>query len=363
MNGSVDICRTTSGIPPGTANGDISIIDSSGLLTTDHPAVDAPGPSGNDNPGSPHHTYLAWSTDQPGSRPTWPGQRVEELVQELAKLDPSLSDTLASQPSPDPPLGLLDGLIPLAEVWAAMRLTCGEAGEEAAGTSEPGFSHLLPTSQEQTSPENSPSHPVPDCPSAQGLPASNNSIQAKKVELAGLLQKMLQDFRVQEVQLQGAAQEWARHRAALESAVGQACAPRDLERFSRFMADLERVLGLLLLLGSRLARVHSALAQLGQDGDPDEQASLLQRLELLQRQQEDAKELKEHVARRERALREVLARALSAEDLRSYSELLVAKATILAQQRSLDEHVRFLQNQLDALGSDFGHHPLSPRPS
>uniref|UniRef100_A0A8D2DUB3 Shroom family member 1 n=1 Tax=Sciurus vulgaris TaxID=55149 RepID=A0A8D2DUB3_SCIVU len=370
MNGSVGICRPTSCTPPGTANGDISIIDPSGLLTVDHPAVDVLGPSGNGNPGSPHHTSLAWGTGQRGSRPTWPGQRLEELVQELARLDPSLSDTLASQPSPEPPLGLLDGLIPLAEVWATMRPACGEDGEETAGSSDfvPmsyqfSFTQLLPTSQKEIRPENSPSHPVPDRPSAQGLPASNNSIQAKKVELVGLLQKMLQDLHVQEERLQGAAEEWTRRRVALESVVGRVCAPRELERFSRFMADLERVLSLLLLLGSRLARVHCALARVDSDGDPDEQASLLQRLGLLQRQQEDAKELKEHVARRERALREALARALSAEELRSYSELLAGKATILAQQRNLDERVRLLQNQLDTLGSDFSHRPLSPRPS
>ncbi|KAM5168228.1 protein Shroom1 isoform 1-T3 [Callospermophilus lateralis] len=365
MNGSVGIHRPTSYILPGTANGDISIIDTSGLLTTDHPVVDALGPSGNDKLGSPHHTSLAWGTGQPGSKPTWPGQRLEELVQELARLDPSLSDTLTSQPCPEPPLGLLDGLIPLAEVWAAMKPGCGEAGEEGPGTSEPGsyqfnFTQLLPTSQEMTSPENSPSCPVPDCPSAQ---TSNNNVQAKKVELAGLLQEMLQDLHIQEERLQGAAQEWTRRRVALESAVGQACAPRELERFSRFLADLERVLGLLLLLGSRLARVHHALARMGPDGDPDERDSLLQRLGLLQQQQEDAKELKEHVARRERALREVLARALSVEELCSYSELLVGKATILAQQRCLEEHVRLFQNQLDALGSNLGLRPISPRPS
>lgn len=219
---------------------------------------------------------------------------------------------------------------------------------------------------------------------------------------------MLQDLQAKQEQLQGVAQAWALRRAALEAAVGQCCGPRELERFSRFMADLERVLGLLLLLGSRLARVHRALARVGSDGDPDErvkgvraggggepvregmraagcelglgmapsreprahgalswrlQASLLQRLGLLQRQQEDAKELKEHVSRRERALREVLARALPAEDVRSYCTLLADKAAILAQQRSLDERVRLLQDQLDVVRSDLSHRPLSPSPS
>ncbi|XP_023372117.1 protein Shroom1 isoform X2 [Otolemur garnettii] len=336
--GSADVSRPTSCSPSGTANGDVPTIDPTGLRTTDPPAaaesdlrllpVDAPEPS--------HHFALAWATGQPGSRPTWLSQHLEELVQELARLNPSLSDTLAFQPSPEPPLGLLDGLIPLADVWAAMRPACGEAGEEAAGTSQPGsyqfsFTQFPPTSQEEEILKNSATHPVPDQPHGQGFPEPNNSIQAKKERL------------------QEAAQTLARSQAALEVVVNQACEPRELERFSRFMADLERVLGLLLLLGSRLARVRRALAWAGADGDPDERASLLRRLELLQRQQEDAKELKEHVARRERALREVLARALPVEELRAYSALLAGKAAVLAQQRSLDERVRFLQDQLDVL--------------
>ncbi|KAL2778814.1 protein Shroom1 isoform 2, partial [Daubentonia madagascariensis] len=364
VNGSADVSRPTSCSPPGTANGDIPTIYPTGLLTTDPAAAESdlkflPG----DALGPPHHTALGWATGQPGSRPTWPSQRLEELVQELARLDPSLSDTLAFQPIPEPPLGLLDGLIPLAEVWAAMRPACGEAGEEVAGTSEAGsyqfsFTQLLPTSQEETKLENSATHPVPDQPCSQGFPAPNNSVQAKKVELASLLQKMLLDLHTEQERLQGAAQAWARSQTALEAAVSQACAPRELERFSRFMADLERVLGLLLLLSSRLARVRRALAWVGSDGDPDER-----RLGFLQRQQEDTKELKKHVARRERALREVLVRALSAEELRSYSALLAGKAAVLAQQRSLEERVWFLQDQLDTVSSDLGYHPLSPRPA
>ncbi|XP_012506811.1 PREDICTED: protein Shroom1 isoform X2 [Propithecus coquereli] len=369
VNGSADVSRPTSCSPPGTANGDIPAIDPTGQLTTDPLAAAesdllkllpvAPEP--------PRHTALAWTTGQPGSRPTWPSQRLEELVQELARLDPSLCDTLAFQPSPELPLGLLDGLIPLAEVCAAVSTAHGEAGEEAAGTSEPGsyqfsFTQLLPTSQEETRLENPATYPVPDQPSSEGFLAPNNSIQAKKVELAGLLQKMLRDLHAEQERLRGAAQAWARSQAALEAAVSQACTARQLERFSQFMADLERVLGLLLLLASRLARVRRALAWAGSEGDPEERASLLQRLGFLQRQQQDAQQLKEHVARRERDLREVLVRALPVEELRSYGALLAGKAAVLAQQRSLDERVRFLRDQLDAVSSDLGHHPLSPRP-
>uniref|UniRef100_A0A8D0YVZ1 Shroom family member 1 n=1 Tax=Sus scrofa TaxID=9823 RepID=A0A8D0YVZ1_PIG len=378
VNGSESDSRPPCYSPPGTANGDIPTSDT-GLQTTDPPTAaesdplkplpaDVLGPRANDTPRPPDYTALAWGTGQSGSRPVWPSPRLEELVQELARLDPSLSDTLISCPSPEPSLGLLDGLIPLAEIWAAMRPGCEEAEEEAAAASEPRFylpnsTQHLQTSQAETRPENLTAHTVPDQPCDQGLPEPDNSIQAKKVELANLLHKMLRDLQAEQEQLQRKAQAWARCRAALESAVGQACAPQELERFSRFMADLERVLGLLLLLGSRLARVRRALARAGADGDPEEQASLLQRLGLLQRQQEDAKELKQHVARRERALREVLVRALPAEELRTYRALLAGKAAVLAQQRSLDERVRLLQDQLDAVRNDLGRRPPPPRPA
>lgn len=67
------------------------------------------------------------------------------------------------------------------------------------------------------------------------------------------------------------------------------------------------------------------------------------------------------MARRERALREVLVQALPPEELSAYHSLLVGKAAVLAQQRSLDERVRLLQDQLDAVRSDLGPHPLPPR--
>lgn len=69
------------------------------------------------------------------------------------------------------------------------------------------------------------------------------------------------------------------------------------------------------------------------------------------------------MARRERALREVLARALPADELRAYRALLVGKAAVLAQQRSLDERVRLLQDQLDTVRTDLGRRPATLRPA
>lgn len=81
---------------------------------------------------------------------------------------------------------------------------------------------------------------------------------------------MLQNLHAEQERLRGTAADWAQCNGALEAAVSQACTPRELERFRRFMTDLERVLGLLLLLGSRLTRVNLALARAGSNSDPDE---------------------------------------------------------------------------------------------
>lgn len=142
VNCSRDVPRTTDDGTTGTANGDISAGDMPELLPPEPPAAVGsdplkPFPTGSPRDGDsqrPHqqHGALAWAIDRPGSGPTWPNQRLEELAQELARLDPSLSDTLASQPSPEPPLGLLDGLIPVAEIWAAMRSTAGETERQAS---------------------------------------------------------------------------------------------------------------------------------------------------------------------------------------------------------------------------------------
>lgn len=69
------------------------------------------------------------------------------------------------------------------------------------------------------------------------------------------------------------------------------------------------------------------------------------------------------MARREQALRGLLARALPAEELSAYRALLAGKAAVLAQQRSLDERVRLVQDQLDAVRNDLGRHPSTPRPA
>lgn len=62
----------------------------------------------------------------------------------------------------------------------------------------------------------------------------------------------------------------AAHGAALELLVGERCLPVELERYSLFIGDLERVVNLLLCLSARLARVQNALSTVDQHTDAEE---------------------------------------------------------------------------------------------
>lgn len=62
----------------------------------------------------------------------------------------------------------------------------------------------------------------------------------------------------------------AAHGAALELLVQEHCLPVELERYSLFIGDLERVVNLLLCLSARLARVQNALSTVDQHTDAEE---------------------------------------------------------------------------------------------
>lgn len=57
---------------------------------------------------------------------------------------------------------------------------------------------------------------------------------------------------------------------AVEALVRERCTPVELERYSLFIGDLERVVSLLLCLSSRLARVQNALSTVDQHTDEEE---------------------------------------------------------------------------------------------
>lgn len=57
---------------------------------------------------------------------------------------------------------------------------------------------------------------------------------------------------------------------SLELLVRENCLPAELERYTQFIEDLERVISLLLCLSARLARVQNALSTVDENTDPEE---------------------------------------------------------------------------------------------
>ncbi|NXO01846.1 SHRM1 protein, partial [Rhinopomastus cyanomelas] len=127
------------------------------------------------------------------------------------------------------------------------------------------------------------------------------------------------------------------------------CQPSEFERYLMFVGDLEKVVSLLLCLSSRLARVQDALRRGGGSADAEEKQSLNQRLSLLSRQREDAKDLKENLDRRERVVSGILAKYLTEQQLQDYRRFVQVKTSLLIEQKDLEEQIRFLEEQLENL--------------
>ncbi|MGH0149815.1 UNVERIFIED_CONTAM: hypothetical protein FKN15_016089 [Acipenser sinensis] len=142
---------------------------------------------------------------------------------------------------------------------------------------------------------------------------------------------------------------------SVETAIRNSCRPNEYERYTLFIGDLEKVVNLLLCLSSRLARVENALSQVNQDTDPEDKQSLNERHRLLCRQHEDAKDLKENLLRRERVVSEILLKHLSQQQLQDYKHFVKVKASLLIEQRDLDERVRVSEEQLESLQNSIPH--------
>ncbi|NXJ00176.1 SHRM4 protein, partial [Psophia crepitans] len=113
--------------------------------------------------------------------------------------------------------------------------------------------------------------------------------------------------------------------------------------------DLDKVVNLLLSLSGRLARVETALDSLGPHAPAEDKMALQEKQRLLAEQLEDAKELKEHVGRREEVVGAMVARYLPTEHLQDYQHFVKMKSALIAEQRELEEKIKLGQEQLRCL--------------
>ncbi|XP_075619973.1 protein Shroom4 isoform X4 [Balearica regulorum gibbericeps] len=135
------------------------------------------------------------------------------------------------------------------------------------------------------------------------------------------------------------------------------CTPGEFDKYRLFVGDLDKVVNLLLSLSGRLARVETALDSLGPHAPAEDKVALQEKQRLLAEQLEDAKELKEHVGRREEAVGAMVARYLPTEHLQDYQHFVKMKSALIAEQRELEEKIKLGQEQLRCLRESLGQAP------
>ncbi|XP_026184790.1 protein Shroom4 isoform X2 [Mastacembelus armatus] len=140
----------------------------------------------------------------------------------------------------------------------------------------------------------------------------------------------------------------------VESMVVSVCKPNEVDKFSMFIGDLDKVVSLMLSLSGRLLRVEATLDALDPETDHHERLPLLEKKRQLMRQLSEAQDLKDHVDRREQAVSRVLACCFSPEQHRDYSHFVKMKAALLVEQRQLEDKIRLGEEQLRGLRESLG---------
>nr|XP_015219308.1 PREDICTED: protein Shroom2 isoform X2 [Lepisosteus oculatus] len=135
----------------------------------------------------------------------------------------------------------------------------------------------------------------------------------------------------------------------VEALVQRVCKPNEVDKFRMFVGDLDKVVSLLLSLSGRLARVENALDSLDDGAPAEEKRILTEKRKLLIRQHDDAKELKENLDRRERAVFAILASYLDEDSLADYEHFVKMKSALIIEQRKLEDKIKLGEEQLKCL--------------
>nr|XP_023653270.1 protein Shroom4-like isoform X1 [Paramormyrops kingsleyae] len=175
-----------------------------------------------------------------------------------------------------------------------------------------------------------------------------------KKQLMESLRRKLGVLREAQRGLQEEVRANARLGEGVEALVLAVCRPGEVDKFRMLVGDLDKVVSLLLSLSGRLLRVESTLEALGPDAGHHEKLPLQEKKQQLLSQLGEARELKEHVDRREQAVCLVLSRCLTAEQLRDYSHFVKMKAALLVEQRQLEDKIRLGEEQLRGLKESLG---------
>ncbi|XP_068612725.1 protein Shroom2-like [Brachionichthys hirsutus] len=174
-------------------------------------------------------------------------------------------------------------------------------------------------------------------------------LASKKRQLISSLAEKLRVLREARHSLQEDMEDNEALGREVDATVLRRCRPNQLDKFRMFVGDLDKVVSLLLSLSGRLARVENALNSLEGEAPPIEKQTLTEKRELLMRQHEDAKELKENLDRRERLVSGVMEAHLDAESLDDYRHFVKMKSALVIEQRKLEDKMKLGEEQLKCL--------------
>ncbi|XP_013014495.1 protein Shroom4 isoform X2 [Cavia porcellus] len=134
----------------------------------------------------------------------------------------------------------------------------------------------------------------------------------------------------------------------VESNLKAVCKSNEFEKYRLFIGDLDKVVNLLLSLSGRLARVENALNSIDSEAN-QEKLVLIEKKQQLTGQLADAKELKEHVDRREKLVFDMVSRYLPQDQLQDYQHFVKMKSALIIEQRELEEKIKLGEEQLKCL--------------
>lgn len=280
--------------------------------------------------------------EEPEKSPPPEEPRWEELAEEVVAADQSLASVLYPLTNRKTALMLMEQLLsedsPLMEEHYKKKQ---REPDDSSGTVDDVQSPSS-SSSSSSSPEEDPQPPET---------LNKAEVTEKKRQLMSRIEQRLRGLEEGRGPLRAEVEENRLQGQAVEALVQQRCQAAELQRYTLFIGDLERVVSLLLCLSARLARVQNALSTVGQHTDAEEKQSLDNRHRLLCKQREDAKDLKDNLDRRERLVSTFLSRQLSAEQLRGYRRFVQTKASLLIRLKDLEERQRLGEEQLEALAN------------
>ncbi|XP_014112005.1 PREDICTED: protein Shroom4 [Pseudopodoces humilis] len=307
---------------------------------------------------------------------SWPQSRCmdsKERLWDVAVRDHSLASALAPLASPGTATEVMGELLVTGEQQAWRKRLQQDWHLEALAQDRQGFEPISPPPRSAASSSSFSVH----CGVAVGKAEPLNKVKALPEVVEGsseeeeeeevdreLVEKKLQliDSLSRKLVVLQEAQRGLQEDISANGALGEdvaarlqaLCTPGEFDKYRLFVGDLDKVVNLLLSLSGRLARVETALGSLGPHAPAEDKLALREKQRLLVAQLEDAKELKEHVGRREEAVGAMVARYLPAEHLQDYQHFVKMKSALIAEQRELEEKIKLGQEQLRCLRESLG---------